>query len=125
MSVTDPRGHVTTSRLDGLDRAFEQTVDPGGLSLVTRTSYDGLGNRKSITDPNGHTTRFRHDGLGRLVETTDAASKKTLATWDGEGLKTSETDRRGIERRVHLRQPRPSAARGAGLGPADGQGLEP
>ena len=98
LSVTDPRGHVTTSRLDGLDRVFEQTVDPGGLSLATRTSYDGLGNRKSLTDPNGHTTRFRHDGLGRLVETTDAADKKTAAAYDGEGLKVSETDRRGIER---------------------------
>jgi RHS repeat-associated protein len=118
LSVTDPRGHVTTSRLDGLDRVVEQTVDPGGLSLVTRTSYDGLGNRKSLTDANGHTTRLRHDGLGRLVETTDAADRKTAAAYDGEGLKISETDRRGIERVLaydNLGRPRREALAAAPL----------
>ena len=50
VSVTNPRGLVTVTRLDSLDRPVEQTVDPGGLALVTRTSYDGLGNRKAVTD---------------------------------------------------------------------------
>jgi RHS repeat-associated protein len=98
VTVTDARGHVTATRLNGLDRPVEQTVDPGGLGLVTRTSYDGLGNRKSVTDANGHATLFRHDGLGRLVETTDAAQQRTVAAYDGEGLKIAETDRRGISR---------------------------
>jgi RHS repeat-associated protein len=98
VSVTDPRGNVTRTRLDGLDRPFEMTVDPGGLDLLTRTSYDGLGNRKSVTDANGHTTTFRHDGLGRLVLTTDAAGATTAAEYDGEGLKTRETDRRSVVR---------------------------
>jgi YD repeat-containing protein len=43
-------------------------------------------------------TRYRHDGLGRLVEVTDALTQKTVSIYDGEGLKRSETDRRGIER---------------------------
>ena len=30
LTVTDPRGTKTVTRLDGLDRPFEQTVDPGG-----------------------------------------------------------------------------------------------
>jgi RHS repeat-associated protein len=98
LTVTNPREFATLTRLDGLDRPFEQTVDPGGLALVTRTSYDGLGNRKSVTDPSDHTTRYRFDGLGRLVETIDALTHSTLATYDGEGLKTSETDRRGVTR---------------------------
>jgi RHS repeat-associated protein len=98
LTLTNARGFVTLTRLDGLDRPFEQTVDPDGLKLVTLTSYDGLGNRKTVTDPNDHTTAYRHDGLGRLVETTDAAGHKTTSAYDGEGLKTSETDRRGIQR---------------------------
>jgi RHS repeat-associated protein len=98
LTVTDPRGTPTVTRLDGLDRPFEQTVDPDGLALVTQMSYDGLGNRKSVTDPNAHTTHFRHDGLGRLVETTDARAQTASMAYDGEGLKTSETDRRGVTR---------------------------
>ncbi len=95
---TDPRGTSIVTRLDGLDRPVEQTVDPGGLALETRTAYDGLGNRKSVVDPNDHQTRFRHDGLGRLLATIDAATQSITYAYDGEGLKTSETDRRGIER---------------------------
>ena len=98
LTVTDPRGTKRVTRLDGLDRPFEQTLDPGGLGLVTQMSYDGLGNRKSVTDPNGHTTRFRYDGLGRLVETTDARARTASTAYDGEGLKISETDRRGVTR---------------------------
>jgi RHS repeat-associated protein len=98
LTVTDPRETATHVRLDGLDREVERTVDPGGLGLLTRTAYDGLGNRKSVTDPEGRTTLFRHDGLGRLVETTDARSQRTTFEYDGEGLKTNETDRRGVAR---------------------------
>ena len=112
VTVTDPRGTRIVTRLDGLDRPVEQTVDPGGLALVTRTAYDGLGNRKSVVDPNDHETRFRHDGLGRLVEITDPAEQPMTYAYDGEGLKTSETDRRGITRRLHLRQPGPPPHRG-------------
>lgn len=98
VTVTDPRGFETVTRLDGLDRPTEQTVDPVGLALVTRTAYDGLGNRKSVTDPNDHETTFRWDGLGRLVEVTDPDDHTTVSRYDGEALKTNETDRRGIER---------------------------
>ena len=98
VTVTDPRGNVVRKRLDGLDRPFEQTVDPAGLALVSRTAYDGLGNKKSTTDPNGHTTGYRHDGLGRLVEVTDPERKKQWFTYDGEGLKIREIDRRGVAR---------------------------
>jgi RHS repeat-associated protein len=98
VTVTNPRGFATVTRLDGLDRPYEQVVDPGGLGLVTRTTYDGLGNKKTVTDPNDHTTRYRHDGLGRLVEVIDAAGKPTASTYDGEGLRTGEKDRRGIEK---------------------------
>jgi RHS repeat-associated protein len=95
-TVTDPRLTLTVTKLDGLDRVMEQAIDPLGLNLVTRTAYDGLGNRKSVTDPEGHTTSFDHDGLGRLVSTTDARGRQSVASYDGAGLKLSETDRRGI-----------------------------
>ena len=111
LTVKDGRGTFTTTRLDGLDRVVEQVVDPGGanLNLRTRTSYDGLGNRKAVRDPRGRTTQFQFDGLGRLVRTEDAAGKESRATYDGEGLKISETDRRGVEKRFtydNLRRPR-------------------
>jgi len=97
-TVTDPRGIPTRTALDGLDHIVEQTVEPGGLALVTHMAYDGLGNRKSVVDPESHRTTFAHDGLGRLVETTDALGHVFTSRYDGEGLRISATDRRNVTR---------------------------
>jgi RHS repeat-associated protein len=97
LTVTDPRGIQTLARLDGMDRVIEQVVDVGGLALSTQTSYDGLGNRKNLRDPNRNpATRWIHDGLGRQLRAEDALGKASRATYDGEGLRLTETDRRGI-----------------------------
>jgi len=97
VTVTDPRGIGTLTRLDGMDRVIETVVDVGGLAVSTQASYDGLGNRKNMRDPNRNpVTRWVHDGLGRQVRTVDARGNSSLATYDGEGLKLTETDRRGI-----------------------------
>jgi len=97
LTVTDPRGIVTLARLDGMDRVVEQLADVGGLALSTQTSYDGLGNRKNLRDPNRNpATQWIHDGLGRQVRVEDALGNASRATYDGEGLRLTETDRRGI-----------------------------
>ena len=98
MTVRDPRGFSTSMRLDGLDHVVEQVVDPAGLGLTTRTSYDGLGNRKRVLDPERHTTQYDFDGLGRLRRVVDARGLATAYEYDGEGLKTRETDRRGVRK---------------------------
>lgn len=100
MTVEDPRRFRTTTRLDGLDRVAEHTVDPGGLNLVTTTEYDGLGNRKRVEDPRGNDTFYSHDGLGRLVFVRDADRKVSRYEYDGEGNRTAETDRRGVRREM-------------------------
>jgi RHS repeat-associated protein len=96
--VTDPRGTPRRTRRDGLGRLIEEEVDPAGLGLLTRTSYDGLGGRTSVTDPRGNVTVHAYDGLGRLVRTTDALGQVMTYAWDGADLKTEETDRRGVRR---------------------------
>jgi RHS repeat-associated protein len=97
LTVTDPRGIQSLARLDGMDRVIEQVVDVGGLALSTQTSYDGLDNRKNLRDPNRNpATRWIHDGLGRQLRVEDSLGKTSRATYDGEGLRLTETDRRGI-----------------------------
>jgi RHS repeat-associated protein len=98
ITVVDPDLHVTRVVMDGLDRAVEHTVDPGGLNLITQTTYDGLGGKNKVTDPRQHDTAFETDGLGRTTRITDANQQDTVVEYDGEGLKTSETDRRGVRR---------------------------
>jgi YD repeat-containing protein len=114
----DRRGYVTTTRLDDLDRVFEQIVDDqsgllprtpddavaGARPVAARTSfeYDRAGNRKATVD-----------GLGRRMEETFDALKRVTArslpmgvgesfTYDGEGHVVERTDRRGIQRRSTL-----------------------
>ncbi len=102
--TTDPRGVVTLRTLDGLDRVVQETVDIGGLdgapalALQTTTAYDGLGNKTAVTDPENRTTRYEYDGLGRPVRTIDAKGQESSLSYFADGLKESETDRRGVRR---------------------------
>src|SRR6266540_3150845 len=100
VAVKDPRGFTTVTRLDGLDRVAEQTVDSGGLALVTAITYDGLGDRKRVGDPRKNDTLFTYDGLGRLVLMADADRKTARYEHDGEGLRTAEVDRRDVRKEM-------------------------
>jgi YD repeat-containing protein len=94
--VTDPRGARTRRELDGLNRVTREIVDVDGLGLETRLTWNGLSNQTSSRDPEGHVTESFYDALGRLRELEDALGRRAIYAYDGGGLRTSETDRRGV-----------------------------
>ena len=80
------------------------------LGLTTVSIYDGLGNRKEITDPEGRTTSFElRRARAAAADARTRSEQETSATYLGDGLKASETDRRGVKRLFDLRQPGPAA----------------
>lgn len=99
ITITDDLG-VNEVVQDGLGRVVTSTVGKNGSNLVTQTSYDALGNRKSVTDPRGNTTGYAYDGLGRLRVVTDPApfdSQTTKTDYDGgSSLVHQEVDRWGV-----------------------------
>ena len=96
---SDPLGHVSESVYDALGRQTRRTVDPSGLALVTRASYDEVGNLASTTDADGRTTRFEYDRADRLTTVTDALDGITRYGCDANGNRTSVTNPRGKTRR--------------------------
>ncbi|MEO8359209.1 MAG: DUF6531 domain-containing protein, partial [Vicinamibacteria bacterium] len=109
VSVTDARGSVVSVRMDGLDRpttrsqldvcgAGQPACSPGtSATLVSETVYDGLSNKTREIDPAGRVKSWAYDEQGRLESATDFAGTTSYG-YDGEGLKTSEKNRRNIER---------------------------
>lgn len=81
-TVTDPRGAVTTSIYDVLNRLTSVT---DALNRTTTYTYDATGNRTSMTDPLGQTTTTAYDLAGRRIAETDAAGKTTTYTYDPVG----------------------------------------
>lgn len=121
MSVTDPRGTVHLAQMDGFGRTY-YTVndygDVGHLNLSTWMHYDNRGNRIKLTDAEGNgdldvtrTTTFNYDILNRLTSVAyppvPGPYNATLVnytesmTYDGEGLRTSMTNARGIVTEFH------------------------
>ena len=106
--ITDPRGVVSVRRLDGLDRVVEETVDTSrARGRAGPQSHDELrvrrrsGTRRTSpsADPERpddalrvRRTRAAHQDDGR------EAAARASATYFGDGLKESETDRRGVKR---------------------------
>jgi len=106
---SDTLGHRTTTVYDGLDRAVEETrfatvsgsaVEPSD-EAVTKTDYYSAGQPRVVTGPNGAVTRYRLDGLnrvGRVVTEVEGGPYSAETSYDGNGNKVSETDRRGVAR---------------------------
>src|SRR4029079_13795935 len=68
-----------------------------------RTEYFAGGEVHATTNPLGARTVFTLDGLNRVVRTSVVVAEDTLVTsaaYDANGNKTSETDRRGVTRRM-------------------------
>lgn len=92
-STTDPNGNPTLYRYDRIHRLVEQEDALGG---VTRTSYDGVGNRLAIADANGHVTTYTYDALNRMLTETDPAGHQTRQAYDAVGNLVRVTNGRGF-----------------------------
>ncbi|MDH5328175.1 MAG: putative Ig domain-containing protein [Gammaproteobacteria bacterium] len=92
LSTTDPENRETLNIYDKLGRVKETIVDPQGLRLITRYSYDGTGNVQSreeglSSQRNG--SGFIPDGNGGyLDDRTDVV--RTEYTYDALGRKETQ-----------------------------------
>jgi RHS repeat-associated protein len=104
VSVTDPRGNVTTSSYDAARRVVTAAVpnflvtsfsyDADGRLVQTRQSTNGTvlrststtytltGKPATVTDANGNRTSFTYDALDRLSTSRDAANRVTSFAYD-------------------------------------------
>jgi len=85
VSVNAAGDQLTQFTYDAMGRKSSQTVDPSGLKLTTRYSYDVNGHLARVTDPSGRQTRFVYDALGRLRFELDAANGLTEYRYDAAG----------------------------------------
>ncbi|MFD1502320.1 RHS repeat-associated core domain-containing protein [Streptosporangium lutulentum] len=80
ISVTDPRGYVTSTTYDALSRPVRETAPgpdgPGGQWVST---YDLLGEPLAVIDPTGARVEATYDDLGRTITTTQIERKPTTA----------------------------------------------
>src|SRR5262249_56866081 len=100
----DTMGHETRTVYDGLDRATRVFKVAGGASddEVTTTSYYPGGQPRTVKNANGAVTTYTLDGLNRVIATSTALTGETLTTaasYDGNGNRVTEMDRRGVTRR--------------------------
>jgi RHS repeat-associated protein len=124
-TITDPLGNVTTREYDargrlvhesdtfgreartvhdGLDRPVEVRRVAGGASddEVTKTDYYKGGEVLSVTNAKGAKTSYAIDGLSRVVGTETRFDDQVLTTatsYDANGNRETETDRRNITRK--------------------------
>jgi len=91
LTVTDPKGLLTTYQYDTLGRRVSEHVDPNGLNLTRRYEYDDNGNVIASVDGNQNVTRYVFDPSDRLQFTVDAAGDVSRNEYDDEGRLTRST----------------------------------
>ncbi|MGD8895882.1 MAG: transglutaminase domain-containing protein, partial [Acidobacteriota bacterium] len=100
----DTLGREMTQAWDGLDRPVRMTRVAGGDSddETTTTEYFPGGQVRLARNPNGAETTYTLDGLNRVSATETVFGGETLTTtttYDPNGNKKTETDRRAVTRR--------------------------
>ncbi|HEV7610153.1 MAG TPA: DUF6531 domain-containing protein [Steroidobacteraceae bacterium] len=95
-SVKNARGIVTTFGYDAVDRRVTQTVDPGGLNLITTYTYDPNARHLDVLEPGSRLTRTEFDRDGRVVAVTrdpnGADASRTEYAYDGANHQTLVTE---------------------------------
>ncbi len=96
VTMMDPRGAVTASAYDALNRLTSVT-SPAGTTTV---AYDALGRRTSLTRPNGTQTTATYDAASQLTDLVHTAGVSTLSrfayTYDAVGNRATRTTPTGV-----------------------------
>jgi RHS repeat-associated protein len=102
VATIDARNRTTRFAYDLFDRLVQVTENATSgtcaeppCTVVTRYTYDRVGNRTAITDANGHTRTFVYDAADRLVQSIDAEGISTGMVYDKGNRLRQELDPRG------------------------------
>lgn len=78
LQTIDANGIAVDYTYDAANRLLTRTLDPLGLALDTRYTYDAKGRQVTSTDPNGVSTRIAYDLNGRVLTHTVDPSDPVL-----------------------------------------------
>jgi RHS repeat-associated protein len=92
ISVTDPRGQVTTMTYDSSGNLAAET-DP--LGHTQSWAFDGSNNMLSATDGNGSKTAFTYNAMEEVTSITTPSGAETTYSYDAAGDLVSSVDPRG------------------------------
>jgi RHS repeat-associated protein len=107
-TITDPRGTTTTRKLSTFGDVGESKTAPRGSETLdqthlVQTRYYASGAPKQMIDALGRKTDYQIDGLNRVRGATYpkpahlTGSVTESWAYDGEGLLTAHTDKRGVQ----------------------------
>jgi YD repeat-containing protein len=104
VQVKDGNGNNTTYTYNKDGQLTDTYVDPtslnpSGLNLYTRTTYDNSGRVYETTDANGVITRFSYDAANRVITRTLDPSGLNITTqsrYDAKGNQWQMTDANGV-----------------------------
>ncbi len=85
LQTTEPDGRINSYTYDhSTGDLLSVTEDAGRLNILTRFSYDNVGNRTRETDPLGNVTQYIYNGLRRIIQATDPLNRITKYTYDAD-----------------------------------------
>ncbi|OGI83523.1 hypothetical protein A2997_00260 [Candidatus Nomurabacteria bacterium RIFCSPLOWO2_01_FULL_36_10b] len=97
ISVTDPRGNITTATYDTYNLYPESVVNPLGHATTIQYDYTS-GEQKYTQDANGAVTKIKYDGLDRIAEiwrTIDVQDNSRVVNGTDEVSANSHIDENG------------------------------
>lgn len=99
ITVTNPRGYVTTTAYDSANRVSSVTRQTGTpIDAVTRYGYDELGRVRTVTNANTHTSTTSYDPAGNVSSRSDAmlpSPRVNSYTYDEDDRVLTQTDPEG------------------------------
>jgi RHS repeat-associated protein len=91
----DANGNRTDMEYYANDWLKKETVDPGGLNLMTSYTYDGAGNQQTVTTPRGNVITNTYDARNQLIQGVDLVGLVASYAYDGIGNRIQECDGNG------------------------------